>query len=93
MFSNNLWPYLLLYFLPCSKQRQSCVSEWWHWYTAWAIPGLGMFSEAYIIFSLGLTKPLQTAMFPTCFGTHDDCKEHITHVQNYIQIVGIIVGR
>jgi hypothetical protein len=52
-----------------------------------------MFSEAYIIFSLGLTKPLQTAMFPTCFKTHDDCKETITHVQNYIQIVGIIVGR
>lgn len=51
-----------------------------------------MFSEAYIIFSLGLTKPLQTAMFPTCFKTHDDCKETITHVQNYIQIVGIIVG-
>jgi hypothetical protein len=52
-----------------------------------------MFSEAYIIFSLGLTKPLQQAMFPTCFKTHDDCKESITHVQNYIQIVGIIVGR
>eukprot|EP00882_Tetradesmus_deserticola_P031481 GHRQ01035603.1.p1 GENE.GHRQ01035603.1~~GHRQ01035603.1.p1 ORF type:complete len:235 (+),score=92.87 GHRQ01035603.1:189-893(+) len=51
-----------------------------------------MFSEAYIIFSLGLTKPLQVAMFPTCFSTHDDCKEAITHVQNYIQIVGIIAG-
>jgi hypothetical protein len=39
-----------------------------------------MFSEAYIIFSLGLTKPLQKAMFPTCFKTHDDCPETITHV-------------
>jgi hypothetical protein len=57
-----------------------------------AIPGLGMFSEAYIIFSLGLTKPLQKAMFPTCFKTHYDCPEAITHVQNYIQICGIIVG-
>lgn len=52
----------------------------------------GMFSEAYIIFSLGLTKPLQTAQFPTCFKTHEDCSEELTHVQNYIQICGIIVG-
>jgi hypothetical protein len=58
-----------------------------------AIPRLGMFSKAYIIFSLGLTKPLQKAMFPTCFKTHDDCPETITHVQNYIQLCGIIVGK
>ena len=51
-----------------------------------------MFSEAYIIFSLGLTKPLQKAQYPTCFKTHEDCSEELTHVQNYIQICGIIVG-
>jgi hypothetical protein len=56
-----------------------------------ALPA-GMFSEAYIIFSLGLTKPLQKAMFPTCFASHEDCREQLTHVQNYIQICGIIVG-
>jgi hypothetical protein len=52
----------------------------------------GMFSEAYIIFSLGLTKPLQKAMFPTCFASHEACAEQLTHVQNYIQICGIIIG-
>lgn len=56
------------------------------------LPPAGMFSEAYIIFSLGLTKPLQQALFPACFKTHDACAEQLTHVQNYIQICGIIVG-
>jgi hypothetical protein len=51
-----------------------------------------MFSEAYIIFSLGLTKPLQKAMFPSCFASHTDCSTQLTHVQNYIQLCGIIVG-
>eukprot|EP00878_Enallax_costatus_P031669 GHUV01034646.1.p1 GENE.GHUV01034646.1~~GHUV01034646.1.p1 ORF type:complete len:134 (-),score=5.77 GHUV01034646.1:41-442(-) len=47
-----------------------------------------MFSEAYIIFSLGLTRPLQTALYPECFKTHEACPETVTHVQNYIQICG-----
>lgn len=47
---------------------------------------------AYIIFSLGLTKPLQKAMFPTCFASHTECSTQLTHVQNYIQLCGIIVG-
>jgi len=51
-----------------------------------------MFSEAYIIFSLGLTKPLQKALFPSCFASHADCSTELTHVQNYIQLCGIIVG-
>jgi len=41
----------------------------------------GMFCEAYILFSLGLTKPLQAAVFPTCFKTHQDCPQKITHLQ------------
>eukprot|EP00878_Enallax_costatus_P032225 GHUV01035362.1.p2 GENE.GHUV01035362.1~~GHUV01035362.1.p2 ORF type:complete len:118 (-),score=27.79 GHUV01035362.1:184-537(-) len=45
-----------------------------------------MFSEAYIIFSLGLIKPLQSALYPTCFKTHTACSAETTHVQNYIQV-------
>lgn len=51
-----------------------------------------MFSEAYIIFSLGLIKPLQAAMFPSCFTTHQECSQDMVHLQNYLQICGIIVG-
>jgi Na+/melibiose symporter-like transporter len=68
------------------------VRKAWQWVAAWFIPGLGMFSEAYIIFSLGLTRPFQKALYPACFVTHEACAEELTHVQNYIQICGIIVG-
>jgi hypothetical protein len=51
-----------------------------------------MFSEAYIIFSLGLTRPLQAVVHPECFVTHTACTADLTHVQNYIQIIGIAVG-
>jgi len=30
-------------------------------------------TPAYIIFSVGLIKPFQEAMFPKCFGSHDEC--------------------
>ena len=46
-----------------------------------------MFSEAYIIFSLGLIKPFQAVMFPECFKTFDACPESLVHTQNYIQVV------
>jgi len=52
-----------------------------------------MFSEAYIIFSLGLIKPLQKAEYPSCFTTYTDCPEQLTTVQNFLQIVGIIAGK
>ncbi|KAI8468145.1 MAG: major facilitator superfamily domain-containing protein [Monoraphidium minutum] len=62
------------------------------WWAAWAVPGLGMFSEAYIIFSIGLIKPFQAAMKPECFETHTACSAAETHVTSYIQIAGIIIG-
>lgn len=37
--------------------------------------GMGMFSEAYIVFSVGNIKPMLAAMYPYCFGklTPKDC--------------------
>jgi hypothetical protein len=52
-----------------------------------------MFSEAYIIFSLGLIKPLQKAEYPSCFTTYADCPKELTTVQNFVQICGIIAGK
>lgn len=51
-----------------------------------------MFSEAYIIFSIGLIKPLQAATFPSCFTTHKECSANLSKVENYVLLVGIIVG-
>mmetsp|Transcript_12364 Transcript_12364/g.26712 ORF Transcript_12364/g.26712 Transcript_12364/m.26712 type:complete len:579 (-) Transcript_12364:1179-2915(-) len=64
------------------------------WYLLWALPGLGMFSEAYIIFSAGQIGPFQKAMWPSCYADPiTDCKEEmIKHVASYIQICGIMAG-
>jgi MFS family permease len=63
------------------------------WYLEWAIPGMGMFCEAYIAFSAGQIKEFQTAMWPTCFLTYTQCDNNmINHLANYIQICGIMAG-
>lgn len=76
---------------PRAKKRTALFNAF-HWWAAWSVPGLGMFSEAYIIFSIGLIKPFQAALFPACFTTHEECPQELTHVMNFVQIAGIIVG-
>jgi len=63
------------------------------WYLEWAIPGLGMFSEAYIIFSAGQIAIFQQVAYPECFFEYKVCDANmIQHVASYIQICGIIAG-
>lgn len=40
------------------------------WLCSWMIPGLGMFSEAYFIFSIGNIKPILTDERPNCFSKY-----------------------
>ena len=65
-------------------------------YATFAVPGLGMFCEAYIIFSVGLLAPFQEAIFPACFVAHTapGCTPVLMkqHVGTYIQIGGIMLG-
>lgn len=42
-----------------AHRAKSAVRAGLDWYLRWALPGLGMFCEAYIIFSIGLIKPFQ----------------------------------
>ncbi|GBF93836.1 proton phosphate symporter [Raphidocelis subcapitata] len=68
------------------------LAAWLGWWAAWALPGLGMFCEAYILFSIGLVKPLLAAAAPSCFVTFETCTEAETHLVNYIPIAARIVG-
>jgi len=78
---------------PPRKERFSGPFWWLWWYLEWALPGLGMFCEAYIIFSSGQIGPFQSAMWPTCFNTYVNCEaQYVQHLSGYIQIVGIIAG-
>ena len=65
-----------------------------HWYGSFAVPGLGMFCEAYIIFSVGNIADFQKVLYPTCFDTFENCPRKVVEqkIDSYIQIAGIMVG-
>ncbi|KAJ9505419.1 hypothetical protein QJQ45_027488 [Haematococcus lacustris] len=64
-----------------------------NWYLAWALPGMGMFSEAYIVFSSGQIGTFQQVLYPTCYATVVDCEYALVkHVASYILICGIMAG-
>ncbi|KAK9856439.1 hypothetical protein WJX84_007586 [Apatococcus fuscideae] len=62
------------------------------WVGSWAIPGLGMFCEAYYIFSVGNVKPLWAAQWPQCFNEHVGCSEEFINGLEYSQVAGLIIG-
>ena len=75
---------------------QPCVYR----YLSFGIPGLGMFSESYIIFSVGNIKDLQKWAFPDCYNKtwpDQNCgfNQYLGFADygadTYIQIIGIIV--
>ncbi|KAK9814173.1 hypothetical protein WJX72_001627 [[Myrmecia] bisecta] len=62
------------------------------WVCSWVVPGLGMFSEAYFIFSVGNLKDLFTQEYPKCWKTHKTCPQNLLDSVSYSQIAGIILG-
>ena len=53
-----------------------------------------MFSEAYLVFSVGNIGSFQKAAFPDCYKTYAVCPhDMITQkIDSYVQIIGIIIG-
>ncbi len=50
------------------------------WVCSWAIPGLGMFSEAYFVFSIGNIKPILADQYPACWSKYqvsDHCNLYL----------------
>lgn len=64
------------------------------WWKSWALPGMGMFSEAYIIFAIGNITPLLAIQYPTCFGDEQPwtCSQKTVSSVQYVEICGIIAG-
>lgn len=77
-------PIPLLYF--------TSVCEAWRWIMGWFIPGLGMFCEAYFVFSIGNIKQIFPYEYPSCWKSHITCTVNMTRVPDYVQIIGIILG-
>ncbi|GAB4816605.1 hypothetical protein N2152v2_003651 [Parachlorella kessleri] len=64
------------------------------WYLSWAVPGMGMFSEAYMIFAIGNIKPFLSIDYPHCIGEVEPvtCKPNTVDSIEYVEICGVIFG-
>lgn len=71
----------------CSSLTQS-LREWLY-RSAW--PGMGLFGESYILFSIGTLKPIWASLFPDCF-SYEECPVFLMHSLTYSVVVGIILG-
>jgi MFS family permease len=62
-----------------------------HWMINSAWPGMGLFGESYILFSIGTLTPLWKEIYPECFD-HTVCKPRLLHSLTYSVVTGVIVG-
>jgi MFS family permease len=72
----------------CCSEQSSCLYRWW---TECAWPGLGLFGESYLLFSIGILKPLWQELYPTCF-TYETCSARLLRSLTYSVVLGIITG-
>ena len=55
-------------------------------------PGLGLFGESYLLFSVGTLQPLWAILFPNCFATEDTCRSWVLNSVSYAVVLGVICG-
>eukprot|EP00884_Botryococcus_braunii_P017221 jgi/Botrbrau1/4182/Bobra.0192s0042.1 len=73
-------------------RQQSRGASFLDWVKSWAIPGIGMFCEAYFIFSIGNISPLLAAARPACVQQYQECPEGLINSEHFVQVAGIMVG-
>ena len=54
---------------------------------------MGLFTEGYVLFSIGNLKTLYQVAYPSCWKTFTSCSETLTQTTDYFQIVGIVIGQ
>lgn len=76
------------------EKRQNPIIRFFKWWGSWAVPGMGMFSEAYILFAIGNIAPLLAINYPNCYGTAEpsDCNQTAADNDSNIEICGVIGG-
>jgi MFS family permease len=70
------------------------LTTWWN-DAMW--PGLGLFGESYLLFSLGLLQPFWATLYPDCFSSDEQqdpiiCSNHLLHSLTYSVVLGVIAG-
>jgi len=65
------------------------------WFSTWLTesvwPGMGLFGESYLLFSVGTLKPIWEALYPHCF-SEITCPQWLIHSLSYGVVVGVILG-
>ena len=56
------------------------------WVLSFVVPGLGMFSEAYWVFSVGNLKGIFNAEYKTCWKTHATCSSGLINSLTYTTV-------
>ena len=73
---------------PTSKEEEEHSSTLWH--------GLGLFGESYLLFSVGILKPIWSTLYPSCFDESDDteCAHPYLSYKSmtYSVVTGVMIG-
>uniref|UniRef100_A0A7S1VBV2 Major facilitator superfamily (MFS) profile domain-containing protein n=1 Tax=Grammatophora oceanica TaxID=210454 RepID=A0A7S1VBV2_9STRA len=70
---------------------------WWYEECAW--PGMGLFGESYLLFSIGTLTPIWQQLYPQCYSEEEAeeqdasaCNTDIVHSLTYSVVIGVILG-
>jgi len=67
----------------------NALSFWWK-ECVW--PGLGLFGESYLLFSIGTLTPLWELLFQDCLIEYSTCRPSLRHALTYTIVLGVISG-
>ncbi|KAL3162223.1 hypothetical protein ABBQ32_009926 [Trebouxia sp. C0010 RCD-2024] len=68
----------------------SPVSAYWKNY---GMPGIGLFLEGYVVFSISNNSTLFKQAYPNCWSKFKDCNETWIQATTYVQLIGILIGQ
>ncbi|KAL4424952.1 hypothetical protein ABPG77_009681 [Micractinium sp. CCAP 211/92] len=79
---------------PPPPRPRNAIVRAFRWWRSWAVPGMGMFVEAWMIFAIGNILPLLAINYPYCFGRTQpaSCNKSAADAVTYIEVCGIILG-
>ncbi|KAL7580292.1 hypothetical protein ACA910_013022 [Epithemia clementina (nom. ined.)] len=69
------------------EKDMNCCSWYWR-HCVW--PGLGLFGESYLLFSIGTMLPIWEILFDECF--NEDCSSSLLAALHYSVVLGVIPG-
>lgn len=72
------------------KDSLSPVTAYWKNY---GMPGMGLFLEGYVIFSISNNSTLFKQAYPDCWSKFTSCNETWTQATTYLQLIGVLLGQ